>query len=147
MEPNLRRWFNIARLWDAVLLIDEADIYFESRQVMGLSRNNLVASFLRAIEYYDGILFLTTNRVGTSDEAVWSRIHATIYYDKFTEDQRQKIWNTYFEKLEEERGDEIRVLESARSYVRDNQEVKALEWNGRQIRNGKDLWLIIINLN
>lgn len=136
VEPNLRRWFNIARLWDAVLLIDEADIYFESRQTQDLERNNLVASFLRAIEYYDGILFLTTNRVGTSDEAVWSRIHATIYYDNFTEDQRQKIWNTYFDKLEQERGEEIRILESAKEYVAENKEVKDLQWNGRQIRNG-----------
>ncbi|KAJ4315435.1 hypothetical protein N0V94_005937, partial [Neodidymelliopsis sp. IMI 364377] len=64
--------------------------------------NNLVASFLWAIEYYGGILFLTTNRVGTSDKAVWSRIHATLYYDTFTDEQRQKIWNTCFEKLEEE---------------------------------------------
>ena len=137
VETKLRRWFTIARRWDAVLLLDEADIYFESRQTQDLERNNLVASFLRAIEYYDGILFLTTNRVGTSDEAVWSRIHATIYYDDFTDDQRQQIWNTYFEKLDEERGEEIRVLESAKDYVKDSKEVKELKWNGREIRNGK----------
>jgi hypothetical protein len=136
VEPNLRTWFNRARRWDAVLLIDEADVYFESRQTQDLNRNNLVASFLRAIEYYDGILFLTTNRVGTSDEAVWSRIHATLYYDSFSDEQRQKIWNTYFDKLEEERGEEIRVMESAKEYVQTNKEVQALEWNGRQIRNG-----------
>ncbi|KAJ4362286.1 hypothetical protein N0V83_010379 [Neocucurbitaria cava] len=143
VEKKLRRWFKIARVWDAVLLIDEADIYFESRQTQDLERNNLVASFLRAIEYYDGILFLTTNRVGTSDEAVWSRIHATIYYDDFTDEQRQKIWNTYFDKLEQERGDEIRVLESAKDYVTEAQAVKDLKWNGREIRNA---FQIAVNL-
>lgn len=137
VEKNLRRWFSIARLWDAVLLIDEADIYFESRENQDLERNNLVASFLRVIEYYDGILFLTTNRIGTSDEAVWSRIHATIYYDDFTDDQRQKIWNTYFDKLSEERGKEIVVTEAARDYVETAQVLKESKWNGREIRNGK----------
>lgn len=137
VETKLRRWFTIAHRWDAVLLLDEADIYFESRQTQDLERNNLVASFLRAIEYYDGILFLTTNRIGTSDEAVWSRIHATIYYDDFTDEQRQKIWNTYFDKLNDERGEEIRVSEDAKEYVMDNKDVKDLKWNGREIRNGE----------
>lgn len=132
VEKNLRKWFNLARTWDAVLLIDEADIYFESRETMDLKRNNLVASFLRVIEYYDGILFLTTNRIGTSDEAVWSRIHATIYYSDFTGPQRQQIWNTYFTKLEKDRADMI-VSESARSYV---ESLEELTWNGREIRNG-----------
>lgn len=136
VETRLRKWFTIARLWDAVLLLDEADIYFESRQTQDLARNNLVASFLRAIEYYDGILFLTTNRIGTSDEAVWSRIHATIYYDNFNDTDRRKIWDTYFDKLEVERENEIRVLESAKDYVRHSQEVQDLQWNGREIRNG-----------
>lgn len=133
VEKNLRKWFSLARTWDAVLLIDEADIYFESRETMDLKRNNLVASFLRVIEYYDGILFLTTNRIGTSDEAVWSRIHATIYYNDFTDPQRQQIWDTYFAKLEKDRKD-IVISESARSYV---ESLKTLTWNGREIRNGE----------
>ncbi|KAF1363367.1 P-loop containing nucleoside triphosphate hydrolase protein [Lizonia empirigonia] len=139
VEKNLRKWFNLARTWDAVLLIDEADIYFESRETMDLKRNNLVASFLRVIEYYDGILFLTSNRIGTSDEAVWSRIHATIYYSDFTGPQRQQIWNTYFTKLEKDRADMI-VSESARSYV---ESLEELTWNGREIRNA---FQIAVNL-
>jgi len=142
VETKLRYWFNLARTWDAVILLDEADIYFESRQNQDLARNNLLASFLRAIEYYDGILFLTTNRIGTSDEAVWSRIHATIYYDNFTDTDRQKIWNIYFNKLEDERENEIRVQESAKDYVKENKEVQSLQWNGREIRVGKSSALL-----
>ncbi|KZM24333.1 ATP binding [Ascochyta rabiei] len=142
VETKLRRWFKIARRWNAVLLIDEADIYFESRQTQDLDRNNLVAAFLRAIEYYDGILFLTTNRIGTSDEAVWSRIHTTIYYDDFDNDQRQQIWNTYFKKLEKERQDII-ISESARTYVETAPVLKESKWNGREIRNA---FQIAVNL-
>lgn len=36
--------------------------------------------FLRTLEYYAGILFLTTNRVALFDDAFKSRIHMSLYY-------------------------------------------------------------------
>jgi SpoVK/Ycf46/Vps4 family AAA+-type ATPase len=138
VEKNLRNWFTLARAWDAVLLIDEADVYFESRETQDLERNNLVASFLRVIEYHDGILFLTTNRIGTSDEALWSRIHATIYYEDFGETARRKIWETYFRKLKEDRGKEIVISEEARDFI-ESPKMEEAKWNGREIRNGTSI--------
>lgn len=133
VENKLRRWFDIARSWNAITLLDEADIYMEFRQVHDLERNSLVAGFLRAVEYYDGVLFLTTNRIGTFDEAFLSRITA-IYYGDFTDDDRKKVWDNYFDKLENDRED-IYVPESTKDYVT-NEEVRKLHWNGREIRNG-----------
>lgn len=49
----------------AVVLLDEADVFLEERDVRDLNRNALVSVFLRALEYYEGILILTSNRVGT----------------------------------------------------------------------------------
>ncbi|KAJ8114624.1 hypothetical protein OPT61_g3535 [Boeremia exigua] len=132
VEVKLRRWFDIARSWNAITLLDEADIYMEYRQLHDLERNSLVAGFLRAVEYYDGVLFLTTNRIGTFDEAFLSRITA-IYYGDFTDDDRERVWNTYFDKLEGDRED-IYVPESTKDYVT-NEEVRSLQWNGREIRN------------
>lgn len=48
--------------WGAVLLLDEADVYLERRSINDLMRNSLVSIFLRLLEYFQGILFLTTNR-------------------------------------------------------------------------------------
>ncbi|KAJ4305940.1 hypothetical protein N0V90_001473 [Kalmusia sp. IMI 367209] len=135
VEDNLVRWFKIARSWDAVMLLDEADIYMEYRQIHDLTRNNLVASFLRAIEYYEGILFLTTNRVGTFDEAFLSRINLTIYYPDFQDDEREMIWNNYFDKLEREAGDQFYVSDSTKEYASGSEAVRQLKWNGREIRN------------
>lgn len=36
------------------------------------------------MEYYRGILFLTTNRVGNFEDAFVSRIHSVIHYEGFT---------------------------------------------------------------
>ncbi|CEN62310.1 Putative AAA family ATPase [Aspergillus calidoustus] len=63
-----------------VLLLDEADVFRSQRQASGLQRNSLVSVFLRVLEYYSGILFLTTNRVGNMGEAFESRIHINLYY-------------------------------------------------------------------
>lgn len=137
IEDNLRKWFKMAESWGAIMLIDEADIYMEQRQVQDIERNHLVAGFLRALEYFKGILFLTTNRVGIFDEAFMSRIHVQIHYLDFTEDQRDQLWNNVFDKLEDDRESTMRITESAREYVTSSVDLKGLGWNGREIRNGK----------
>ena len=48
--------------------------------------------FLRVLDYYNGILFLTTNRAGVLDEAFKSRIHYKIYYPDLTIEQTVDIW-------------------------------------------------------
>ena len=136
IEGNLLKWFKAAENWGAIILVDEADIYMERRQVQDIERNHLVAGFLRALEYYKGILFLTTNRVGTFDEAFMSRIHVQIYYPEFGDKERDRVWDSFFEKLEEDRETTMRITQSAKDYVQ-SQELRALKWNGREIRNGE----------
>lgn len=55
--------------------------------------------FLRILQYYSGILFLTTNRVGTLDSAFRSRIHVTLYYRKLNKTQALMIWKTNLSRL------------------------------------------------
>ncbi len=136
IETSLQNWFKLAQNWGAIVLIDEADIYMEERQSQDLERNHLVAGFLRALEYFKGILFLTTNRVGTFDEAFISRIHIPIYYAEFQDEQRTKIWDRFFEKLEEDRETTMRIPQSTKDYTT-SQELHDLKWNGREIRNGR----------
>ncbi|KAL8859320.1 MAG: hypothetical protein Q9178_004258 [Gyalolechia marmorata] len=136
-EKNLSSHFERAKLWDAIILIDEADIYMERRETTDLTRNSLVSSFLRAMENCQSILFLTTNRVGAFDDAFISRIHISLYYPDFSEEDRRKVWRNFFDKLSKDRGDIIRVPIDTKDYT-NGAEVRALRWNGREIRNGKD---------
>jgi ATP-dependent Clp protease ATP-binding subunit ClpA len=101
---------------------------------------NLNAVFLRALDYFQGILFLTTNRVGSFDEAFMSRIHVQIGYDPLDEGSRQQIWDNHFKKLSRNReinGQEIRCSYDAKEFVRKSKDLQALKWNGREIRNGR----------
>ncbi|KAK0716572.1 hypothetical protein B0T21DRAFT_454345 [Apiosordaria backusii] len=134
MEEELSKWFRLAEKWGAVMLIDEADVYLERRMASDLRRNSLVSVFLRCIEYYRGILFLTTNRIGYFDDAFISRIHIVIKYDALNEDDRRQIWTQFFEKLADERED-FNIKSRAKSYVLEDDSIRKLEWNGREIRN------------
>lgn len=57
--------------------------------------------FLRVLDYYDGVLFLTTNRVGTVDEAFRSRIHLTLYYPPLKKRQAIEIFKVNIRRVQE----------------------------------------------
>lgn len=81
VEEYLENVFFLGKTWDCVVLLDEADVFLEQRSLSDLAGNAVVSVFLRMLEYYDEILILTSNRVGTFDEAVKSRIQLALHYD------------------------------------------------------------------
>jgi hypothetical protein len=101
--------------------------------------------FLRVLDYYTGILFLTTNRSGALDEAFKSRIHYKIYYPPLTRDQALDIWKLNIQRLRhiDEQSKVKRPLEILDSSLLDFAELQfddcnqrgTGQWNGRQIRN------------
>lgn len=92
LESSLRNILDIATKWNAVLLLDECDIFMEARNNDDVERNAMVGIFLRLLEYYEGILFLTTNRADNIDEAFYSRISMALYYDPLSEETRRQVW-------------------------------------------------------
>ena len=71
LEAQLPLIFQRADKWNAVLLLDEADVFLEQRSLHDVHRNALVSVFLRESEYYQGIMFLTTNRVKQIDANIF----------------------------------------------------------------------------
>jgi hypothetical protein len=95
LESELNKIMDIAHSWGAVLLLDEADVFLEKRQHQDVHRNALVSIFLRLLEYFQGILFLTTNRVETFDEAFQSRIHIALKYNELGMKAKKDIWRAF----------------------------------------------------
>ena len=95
VEKYLDSVLFIGSTWGCVVLLDEADVFLEERTKMDLQRNALVSVFLRVLEYYDGILILTTNRIGTFDEAFKSRVQLALHYPKLNEDGRREVWYNF----------------------------------------------------
>ena len=142
LESQLSEKFNLAELWDCVLLLDEADVFLARRTNTDIKRNSLVSVFLRILEHFTGVLFLTTNRVGAFDEAFKSRIHISLYYPPLDAEKTRDIWKMNLERLSKKKKrrnesmifNEKAIFAFAQSHYAKTLPFKAT-WNGRQIRN------------
>jgi hypothetical protein len=124
VEYKLASTLEMIAKWNAVLLLDECDVFLEKRSTHDLERNKLVSIFLRVLEYYEGILFLTTNRIDNIDAAFQSRIHVSLAYPDLTAESRRHIWENFTKQLDLQDWTE-----------KDLDELKDVELNGRQIKN------------
>ncbi|KAF5385540.1 hypothetical protein D9757_006723 [Collybiopsis confluens] len=125
LDTALERVFEVATAWKAIVLVDEADVFLEQRSLHDLERNAMVAVFLRHVEYYRGILFLTTNRVKAFDEAFLSRIHVALHFHELSFESKVQVWKAFMAKVDAAScvtDDQVRIL--AKRNV-----------NGRQIKN------------
>jgi AAA+ superfamily predicted ATPase len=91
LEKKLLLTLNRASRWGAILLIDEADVYVRERG-NDIQQNAIVGIFLRLLERYRGILFLTSNRATTIDDAIISRAVAHVRYTLPSRQELTQIW-------------------------------------------------------
>lgn len=129
METELDRVLELCTRWNAVLLLDEADIFLERRTEHDVQRNTIVSVFLRKLEYYRGIMFLTTNRIHSFDEAFKSRIHIAIRYPDLDTEARRTIWKNFMKKAAETYQHGVDVSDE------DIDQLCQKTLNGREIRN------------
>ncbi|KAI8631669.1 ATPase [Xylariaceae sp. FL1651] len=125
VEQGLTRILDLVARWNAIVLLDECDVFLEARSTHDLERNKVVSIFLRTLEYYQGILFMTTNRVDNIDAAFQSRIHVSLEYPDLTQASRRQIWQNFVKTAS---------LENNISET-DLDQLSLLTLNGRQIKN------------
>lgn len=127
MMEQLKEAFRRAQKYNAVLLLDEVDVFIRKREGNPLFDEH-TAVFLRALEYYDGILFMTTNLIKSIDPAVFSRVHVCLGFETST-DERRAIWKGLLTKelLAQVRGNE---KEHEAMFDR----LSAIPINGREIK-------------
>jgi hypothetical protein len=106
IEKNLRTIFQRGKRWDCVLLLDEADVFVVQRG-NNIEQNAIVAEFLRTLEYFDGLLFMTTNRAQDVDEAIISRCAAIINYDPPGPTDSAAIWRVMATQYQAPLSDEL----------------------------------------
>ena len=73
--------------------------------------------------YFQGILFLTTNRVKTFDVAFQSRIHVALHFGELSKDAKAQVWRAFLRKAGVADADALVPSLAARGV------------NGRQIKN------------
>merc|ERR1712137_839406 len=126
LERNLQEILELAASWGCGILLDEADIFLEKRSKKDIVRNAMVGIFLRLLEYHNGVLFLTTNRLSCIDEAFSSRISVALHYHELDYAARAQIWQTFLSAS---------VLNEEALNGLDIPHLASFEMNGRQIRS------------
>jgi hypothetical protein len=86
------------------------------------------AVFLRVLEYFEGIMFLTTNRIESFDRAFKSRIHLTLHYPPLNPESCGKVLRNFLTQVDA--GVSPDLLDSDRVTTLIQRKL-----NGRQIRN------------
>lgn len=129
LEHKLSSILEMTENWNAVLLIDECDIFLEKRTDGDVERNAMVGIFLRLLERHTGVLFLTTNRDTSLDEAFESRISINIGYKQLDQNSRSQIWKNLLQsaKVDTLSDEDIQYLSGKK--------VNGKEINGRQIKS------------
>ncbi|PKY13972.1 P-loop containing nucleoside triphosphate hydrolase protein [Rhizophagus irregularis] len=80
LERKLSEILEVASVWNAVILIDEADIFLERRSEHDIQRNTLV--------------------IKCFDAAFQSRISVALKYNDLNTDAREKVWRTFLDRIE-----------------------------------------------
>ncbi|KAI1740251.1 P-loop containing nucleoside triphosphate hydrolase protein [Xylaria scruposa] len=124
-EYTIEKVFSIVTKWKAILLLDEADVFLEKRTRPSIVRNRVISVLLRMLEYYQGIMFMTTNRIQAIDSAFESRIHITINYPDLDASTRKAIWSNFLGILKQP----ARISDPEIACLAEN------VMNGRQIKN------------
>lgn len=100
LEKNLAKVLRRAERWKAILLLDEADVYIRERGE-DIQHNAIVGVFLRVLEYYSGILFMTTNKLESNiDDAIISRCTAHLRYKNFSGALLKQGWEVLSTQFE-----------------------------------------------
>lgn len=74
--------------------------------------------------------------VGIFDESFKSRIHVSLHLSGFDAVQRSMVWDQLLWALERDyKG--LRIDSSAREYLKDNVVLQKLQWNGKEMQNGR----------
>ena len=132
LGPKIKKVFEMATEWNAVILLDEADVFMAERSPADIARNELVSIFLRELEYFRGIIFLTTNLYSTIDTAFRSRVNIHLLFEPLPPASRLVLWRKFLDRLPMERG-KVSPLEGLERG--DLEELAKWELNGREIKN------------
>jgi SpoVK/Ycf46/Vps4 family AAA+-type ATPase len=139
VETKLQALLKLALRGSAIVLIDEADTFLAKRGngqgSSGYFHNTIVSIFLKHLEYFPGVIFLTTNREADFDDAVSSRV-VRLHYGPLNAKGRTKIWRNNL--LKAEHVPARQVLESMCEELGNDYEL-----DGREIKNLAQLSLAI----
>ncbi|KAI0405217.1 P-loop containing nucleoside triphosphate hydrolase protein [Xylaria palmicola] len=97
---NVLEIIGMVARWNAILLLGECDVFLDARNTYDLSRDGKLLPFLHILDHYEGLLFLTTNRVKNMEESFKNRIHFHIMCPDLDIGARKTVWKFFLDRLD-----------------------------------------------
>lgn len=142
-REKLRQILSYAIAWNAIVLLDNADVIMEERTLTDVNRNSLVSMFMTEIENFDGVMFLVTNRVGTFDMAASHLFQIIEHVPSLDKNARWEIWKSV---LAQAAADGELITEEVSRYLQDYAERDMSNSNARQIKNSVNMAIALARL-
>jgi SpoVK/Ycf46/Vps4 family AAA+-type ATPase len=138
MAQTLDEFIEATHSWNAILLVDAADVYLEARQIYDPQHSSILTTFLRFMERHQGVLILTTDRWNHFDHSVLGHVHMGLRLDSPNFETRRKIWKQQLTLSGEDltRPDVVRVPELNDE---DLDSLSKRELSGRQVS-----WVLVV---
>ncbi|KAK0617588.1 P-loop containing nucleoside triphosphate hydrolase protein [Immersiella caudata] len=128
--------FEVAKAWDCPPLLDDADI-LQSRARHDSRVNQHAARFLRILDTFPGLIFLTTSHPAALDENVKSRVHLTICFKPLTLGQTRNIFQLSFDRLREEEHQDVGKADTESLAISDDEVLRFAEEHYNKDASGR----------
>ncbi|OTA88686.1 hypothetical protein M434DRAFT_14903 [Hypoxylon sp. CO27-5] len=137
-EDRLTMAFLRAANWGAILLLEDAEIFVQDRNVgnLDLQRCAIMSSFLSKLDYSRTVTFMATNRKPRLDPALISRLDLPLSFPDFDFGVQKRIWKDMIGRLQSVNARDKDDLECwVESQLENLDDKRYIRMNGRQIRN------------
>lgn len=92
MESQLQRILLDASNWGAILLLENADLFVQDRDLHNLQRNALISILLHHLDFSDALVILATGHSSRRDDCFDSRVGLPLYFEPLSFGYQQDIW-------------------------------------------------------
>ncbi|OTB06094.1 hypothetical protein M426DRAFT_319166 [Hypoxylon sp. CI-4A] len=117
IEKNLQTVLYYGRIWDCVVVLDEADIFLK-RRTLNPTDDALFPTIRRVLEQNDGILVLTGYDNDVED-ALSARIHVKVHCKDLEWIDGEQVWRNSIDRLQKLGEQDNIDFEDIRSHIKD----------------------------
>jgi hypothetical protein len=143
LDQKLLETFTRAMNWNAMVLLDDVDIYGNSQGGYNYKRSALLPTFLRHLEYSECLTFITMAFMKGGDFPLASRLHATVPFPRFNWKSQRAIWVKFIRRLSLDSDTEYYLIDFVEKELKGLDGGQHKNMNAWQIRNCIDVALTL----
>ncbi|ETS84636.1 hypothetical protein PFICI_02661 [Pestalotiopsis fici W106-1] len=142
-DQRLQETLTRATNWNAMVLLDDVDLYSKERTGYNNERAALLPTFLRDLEYSKCLCFISMISQEGVDPAFSSRIHLAVPFPKFDFESQKAIWHSLIEGLCQDGHSKFELSRFVNGTLRGLDQGEHTNMNARQIKNCMDVALVL----